>query len=344
MLPPARVRHAGLPNIGPASDTVRTRPVVANAAHPDSAADRVNRVVSDALSSRPGSMPSTAPLSLDQIGLTPVPLPETSARPPVDLVALRALAEELVTSRTLPAGIRTPAQALAIILAGREMGVEPMTALRSISFDRGKVIVAADLQLALYKRDGGHAEWVENRVSGVALRLRHPNGDEYVSTFTAEDARRAGLWGKPGPWSQYPVAMMRARAITAGLKAIGYAPTAGAYDSVSEELPTAMPVVPSSPIATPTARSGVEDGPASMPTLVDIEDAIRWLELVCPDDAAVAASQYAKLKGELEGSEARAKRFLARLLRRLDVLTHPSPVSPTKEQVDPRSISVARCA
>lgn len=254
--------------------------------------------------------------------MTPVAVPESGARQPAELVALRRLAEELVASGTLPASGRALAQALAIILAGREMGVEPMTALRSLSFDRGKVIVAADLQLALYKRDGGHAEWVENGMTAVALRLRHPNGDEYVSTFTAEDARRAGLWGKAGPWSQYPVAMMRARAITAGLKAIGYAPTAGAYDSVSEELTAVVPAMPSSPIATLTAaRPGGEDRPpASLPTLCDIDDAIQRLALVCTEDATVAASQCAKLRGELEGSEARARRFLHRLQRRASAL------------------------
>lgn len=270
-------------------------------------------------------MPDAA---LAEPGLAPTMLPPAAAPQPIDVSTIRQLAGELVASGTLPAGIRTPAQALAIILAGREMGVEPMTALRSISFDRGKVIVAADLQLALYKRDGGHAQWAENGATGVALRLRHPNGDEYVSTFTAEDARRAGLWGKPGPWSQYPVAMMRARAITAGLKAIGYAPTAGAYDSVSEELP-AVPVPPSSPSIALAARPAGEDGPASLPTLCDIDDAIERLALVCAEDAAVAASRYAKLKKDLERSEARARRFLARLRTRIGALAVPAPPAPS---------------
>lgn len=72
-------------------------------------------------------MPSTAPLSLDKIDLTPVPLPETSAQPPANLVALRALTDVLVAPQTLREGIKTPAQALAIMLAGREMRGEPMT-------------------------------------------------------------------------------------------------------------------------------------------------------------------------------------------------------------------------
>jgi len=34
----------------------------------------------------------------------------------------------------------------------------------------------------------------------------------YSVTFGAADAKRAGLWGKPGPWSLYPDRMMLARA------------------------------------------------------------------------------------------------------------------------------------
>lgn len=245
-----------------------------------------------------------------------------SSRQPIDLAAVREIAQELLDSQTLPSAIKTRAQAVAIILAGRELGIEPMAALRSISIDRGKAIIAADLQLGLFKRDGGHAEWLQNDVTGVTLRLRHVNGDEYLSTFTPEDAERAGLWGKAGTWSQYPVAMMRARAITAGLKAVGYTPTAGAYDDVSEELPPATPVRPNSPPVAEVSGAGdvAPDERAALLTLCDIDEAIQELAFLCREDAKVAASQYAKLKTELDGSEARAQRFLARLRRRLEAL------------------------
>lgn len=105
---------------------------------------------------------------------------------------------------------------------------------------------------------------------------------------------------------------MRARAITAGLKAVGYAPTAGAYDDVSEELPPVAGASRMAPVATTTDRR------ADLLTLCDIDEAIQELAFVSREDAKVAASQYEKLKTELEGSEGRAQRFLVRLRKRIE--------------------------
>jgi hypothetical protein len=35
---------------------------------------------------------------------------------------------------------------------------------------------------------------------------------EYETTFSVEDAKQAGLWGKPGPWTQYRKRMQQMRA------------------------------------------------------------------------------------------------------------------------------------
>lgn len=142
---------------------------------------------------------------------------------------LFTLAEQLVPTGFLPKHIRTPGQAVAIILAGRELGIGPMLALRSITLVEGKVSVAADLQLARFKADGGRAAFKELTEKRAELQLRHPNGDEHTESFSIEDAKGAGLLAKDN-WRKYPKAMLRSRVITAGLKSIGYEPTCGAYD------------------------------------------------------------------------------------------------------------------
>jgi hypothetical protein len=151
---------------------------------------------------------------------------------------LMRLAEALVPTGFLPKHIKTAGQAVAIILAGREMGIGPMLALRSINLVEGKVVVAADLQLARFKADGGKARWNKLDERAAELWLRHPNGDEHVARFSIEDAQRAGLLSKNN-WKQYPKAMLRSRTITAGLKDIGYEPVAGAYDP--DEIPVPPP-------------------------------------------------------------------------------------------------------
>src|SRR3954469_15113282 len=65
------------------------------------------------------------------------------------------LCERLTRSNLLPKHIRSPEAAFAIVLAGREMGIGPMLALRSLNLVEGKVTCAADLLLARFKADGG---------------------------------------------------------------------------------------------------------------------------------------------------------------------------------------------
>jgi hypothetical protein len=138
-----------------------------------------------------------------------------------------ALAETLVASGFLPQAIQKPAQALAIILAGQELGLPPMRALREIHVINGKPVLSAELMLSLFKRRGGRSQWRQSDARIAELWLKHPNGDEHIETFAFGDAVAAGIAGKDN-WKKYPKAMLRARAISAGLRALGEAD--GVYD------------------------------------------------------------------------------------------------------------------
>lgn len=141
---------------------------------------------------------------------------------------MRDLAASLVASGFLPKAINTPEKAIAVMLAGRELGVGPMIALRSIHIIDAKPVVAADLLLARFKADGGRAEFVELTDKIAKLSLQHPNGDKHVESFTIDMAKEAQLLGKDN-WKKHAKAMLRSRVITAALKSIGYEPTAGVY-------------------------------------------------------------------------------------------------------------------
>lgn len=156
--------------------------------------------------------------------ITPIPaMPEGSF---ADLLAMGA---ELVRTGFLPEHVKNGAQAAAIILAGRELGMQPMRALRSLVMVKGKVTESADSQLARFKTDGGKAVFTTLDDTQAVLVLRHPNGDEHTETFTIEDARKAGLLSS-GMYSKFPKAMLRSRAITAGLKSVGWEGGSGVYD------------------------------------------------------------------------------------------------------------------
>jgi len=188
-----------------------------------------------------------------------------------------AMGDKLVRTGFLPEHIKNGAQAAAIILAGRELGMPMMRSLRSLALVKGKVSEYADSQLSRFKADGGHAKFMELTPQKAVLWLRHPNGDEHTEEWTTDDTKAAGLAG--GMHSKYAKAMNRSRAITAGLKSIGWEGGVGTYDpeEAAEFAPPTVVQVPTErrvdpePEATPqqSARSVLDTIEALRPETLD---------------------------------------------------------------------------
>lgn len=133
-----------------------------------------------------------------------------------DWQIIREQAASLVPTGFLPAAIKTPEQAVAIILKGRELGIPPMYALSNIAVIQGKPAANAELMLALIYRDHGDdaIQFVEATSKQAVISYKRRSWRERQTfAFTIEDARTAGLSG--GNWSKYPGAMLRARCISA---------------------------------------------------------------------------------------------------------------------------------
>jgi hypothetical protein len=128
------------------------------------------------------------------------------------------MAGQLVQSGLLPKGIDKPAAALAIIQKGRELGIPPMYALSNIGIINGKPVVGAEVMLAMVYRDHGDQaiQFEETSAERCSVVYKRKSWPQYRTfEWTVEDAKKAGLTGKGGPWSQYPAAMLRARCISA---------------------------------------------------------------------------------------------------------------------------------
>lgn len=128
------------------------------------------------------------------------------------------MAGQLVQSGLLPASIKSPAAAMAIIQKGRELGIPPMYALSNISVINGKPVVGAEVMLAMIYRDHGDQaiqfeETSNQRCSAMYKRRSWTKARRF--DWTMEDATKANLTGKGGVWNQYPAAMLRARCISA---------------------------------------------------------------------------------------------------------------------------------
>lgn len=134
-----------------------------------------------------------------------------------DLVALQSISKELAQSRLH--AHRNPADVLFVILVGESLGLNAATALMNIYNVNGMPAMKADLKLALAKR---HPEYAGCEIDAnterciVKMKRRNENGTEesIISTFTIEDAKRAGLFPKKDNWRMYPQRMLKARAIS----------------------------------------------------------------------------------------------------------------------------------
>lgn len=130
---------------------------------------------------------------------------------------MRDMAQSLVPTGFLPESIKTPEQAVAIMLKGRELNVPPMYALSNIAIVKGKPTISAEMMLALIYRDHGKRaiRVKESTNERCTVEYRLDGWDDVSSySFTMDDAKKAGLTGNQ-TWSKYPAAMLRARCISA---------------------------------------------------------------------------------------------------------------------------------
>ena len=111
-----------------------------------------------------------------------------------------------------------PESCLLAIQHGAEIGLSPMQSLQSIAVVNGRPTIYGDAALAVCLASPV-CEWVTESVDGdgdkmVALCSAQRRGypKPITSTFSVADAKAAGLWGKGGPWTQYPKRMLAMRA------------------------------------------------------------------------------------------------------------------------------------
>lgn len=154
----------------------------------------------------------------------------TMTRETLDLML--AEAQQYVDSGLLPTSIKTPAAALLIMKAGRELGIPATYALRNIHVISNRPTCSAELMMTLvHQRYGPSRILVKESTSQRCVVLCRPLGwDVTVETvWTLEDAKQAKLLNKPGPWQEYPRAMLRSRAVSEACRTHFPAAIAGMY-------------------------------------------------------------------------------------------------------------------
>jgi len=206
-----------------------------------------------------------------------------------------------------------PESCLLAIQHGSEVGLSPMQSLQSIAVINGRPTIWGDAALALVQ-SSPVCEYVRESVEGEgdamvatceAKRRGYPQPT--VVRFSMQDAKRAGLVGKQGPWTQYPARMLALRArgfalrnaFADALRGLITAEEAQDYPQTAEP-PKAVTVSQAKPEAgtprdvteTPEGKARLAIGRAT--SLADL-DKIRRLLDVRGADGTFTATVYAEL-------------------------------------------------
>lgn len=151
-----------------------------------------------------------------------------------DMEGMWRWSQYVAASGLAPKGMEKPESIFVATQMGLEVGLTPMAALQNIAVINGRPTIWGDSQLAIVRSTGELEEFSESYEANGEPLLRNPAiyTDDVTavcrvkrrgypaqeSTFSVADAKKAQLWGKQGPWSQYPARMLRFRARSFALR------------------------------------------------------------------------------------------------------------------------------
>lgn len=182
--------------------------------------------------------------------------------------------------------------------AGAEIGLSPMAAIQNIAVINGKPGIYGPAALGLV-RASGHLQSIHEEVVGdgdrrqAQIHIQRRGEKPRVFTFSITDAKRARLWGKQGPWSEYPDRMLLARARGFALRDVFPDVLLGCHYTIEEltggsvEAPHDLPA-PAVSTAPPRSVEPVEPANPAEPALV-------------ASPASTDAGDYDGLIGDQEG-------------------------------------------
>lgn len=140
---------------------------------------------------------------------------------PQNMTEAMDFAKMLAQSGMVPSNFKgKPQDCLVAMQWGFEVGLQPMQALQNIAVINGKPSIWGDAALALV-RSHPDCKGVEEKLEGegddmravcTVMRAHGEMIEKTIRYFSVANAKTARLWGKQGPWTQYPERMLAQRA------------------------------------------------------------------------------------------------------------------------------------
>lgn len=141
---------------------------------------------------------------------------QVAALVPQSLDEAFRVSQAIAGSGLAPRGLDKPEQIMVAIMAGAELGLAPFQALQSFAVVNGRPTLWGDGLMAVARAQGIRAkEWMEGADDALTAHCevtRPDTGEVIARSFSVADAKKAGLWGKQGPWQSYPRRMLQMRA------------------------------------------------------------------------------------------------------------------------------------
>jgi hypothetical protein len=137
---------------------------------------------------------------------------------PQTIDGMMKVCEIYAASGLVPKGMESPEALFVAGQMGAALGLSFGQSIQNIAVINGKPAVWGDMMLGLVKASPHYKDIDETfegtgeNAEAVCTVWRNGEAKPAVGKFSYHDAKRAGLWGKQGPWTQYPKRMMQMRA------------------------------------------------------------------------------------------------------------------------------------
>lgn len=148
--------------------------------------------------------------------------PEQAA--PVSMADIERMANAVAKSGLF--GVKTPDQAMALMLIAHAEGMHPAIAARDYDIIQGRPAKKAEAMMRDFMRSGGKLEWHSLTDELADATFSHPNGGSVRITWDMERAKRAGLGGKD-MWTKFRRQMLRSRCVSEGVRTVYPLATSG---------------------------------------------------------------------------------------------------------------------
>lgn len=125
-------------------------------------------------------------------------------------------------------GLKSPDQAVALMLVAQSEGRHPASVAAEFDIIQGRPALKSQAALARFQTAGGKIQWIVRNDHECTAEFSHPAGGTLQVSWTMDRAHAAGLTGKQ-TWKQYPTAMLSARTVAEGVRAVFPACLNGVY-------------------------------------------------------------------------------------------------------------------